>query len=188
MNRIIIICLAFLFFNVITAQEHLLEAPDDWRKEQLTLPPHFAPDINIKGVQYVRFSKGWGDTNSNQFWTFTFAWHLDEVIEVSEAQLSNDLTLYFNGLFQLIGSRKDISKETILNTTDINFEFDKKEKEYIGKAKLFDIFFSEKPMLLNIKASVDTCDGKQIVYYRFSLKEFDHELWDIMEDIRISCE
>ena len=70
-----------------TEQELLLAIEDNWRSERLSFPISFAPSLDYKGYEEVRFAKGWSKKDSDEFWTYAFVWYLDEDPELDANQL-----------------------------------------------------------------------------------------------------
>ncbi len=195
MNKTTLTALLFLFFSVVIAQEKtdeqefLLDGPESWRKELLTLPLRFAPELDYKGLEFVRFSKGWSDKTSDEFWTYKFAWYLDEPANLTTERLNKELQIYFDNLLNLVGKGKGIAKEKI-TATKATLSYSKRRKTYKGQVTIFDVFFSETLQTLNIKVSPSYCDTskKHIVYFEFSPQPFKHKLWKVMKDITIACD
>jgi hypothetical protein len=48
------------------------DIPKGWGVERFPIPIEFAPQVNYKGVEDVRFAPGWGDKTSEQYWSYTF--------------------------------------------------------------------------------------------------------------------
>ncbi|NAS32602.1 hypothetical protein GTQ40_16595 [Flavobacteriaceae bacterium R38] len=169
-------------------ERSLLEAPEDWRKELLQLPLGFAPELNYKGIEDVRFSKGWGNKDSEEFFTYTFAWYLDIDPELSSEKLNKELKIYFDGLMNAIGQGRNIPKEKI-TPTQASLIDDSKSNSFKGEVKIFDVFFTQEVITLNVKVSTSYCKPakKHIAYFEFSPQGFDHKLWDTMNKIRIPC-
>ncbi len=187
--------LTILFTSVTIAQEEtnelsfLLNGPDSWRKELLTLPLQFAPELDYKGLEFVRFSKGWSDKNSEEFWTYKFAWYLDAPANLTTKKLNKELKIYFDNLFNLVGSGKGIAKENITPTKS-TLVYNEDKKMFIGNVTIFDVFFLEALQTLNVKVIPTYCETskKHTVYFEFSPQSFDHELWNTMNQINILCE
>ncbi|RKM85628.1 hypothetical protein D7030_02860 [Flavobacteriaceae bacterium AU392] len=183
-----------LLFFTVSAQEQtrkqsfLMDAPDNWRKETLTLPLSFAPELDYKGLEFVRFSSGWGDKNSEEFWTYKFAWHLDVDPNITAESLNKELKIYFDGLLNLVGTGKGLTKEAIV-PTKTNIIRSNSEKLFIGEVTIFDVFFTEALKILNVKVSTTYCEitKKHIAYFEFSPQPYQHKLWDIMNQIIIPC-
>jgi len=169
-------------------KEYLLEAPDTWRKELLTLPLGFAPELAYEGIEDVRFSKGWGDINSEEFFTYTFVWYLDKNPELTSTKIENELAIYFDGLMNAVGQGRKIPKEKITPTLAV-FIDDTSTNSFKGRVKIFDVFFTKKVITLNVKITTNYCNTtkKYSTYFEFSPQSFEHKLWNILHAIKIPC-
>lgn len=181
---------AFITQSAFTQEEELLLQIDEpWRSEQLTFPIGFAPSLDYKGIEEVRFAKGWGKPDSEEFWTYAFLWYLDEDPKLTEQKLEKDIAAYFDGLMSLVGKGNgltDIPKATVV------FVPVDDETSFIGKTKIFDAFFTKEIQELNIKAVSTYCSAtkKYTVLFTFSPKTFDHDIWKMLDGITLAvvCE
>ena len=190
MKSILLLAILFLLSIQSYAQDNkeFLIAPDDWRKEQLQLPLSFAPELDYNGLEDVRFAKGWGDQESEEFWTYRFAWYLDKNPALNTEKLNKEIQLYFDGLMNIIAKGRKISKEKVIAT---KATFSKKTKNsFIGKATVFDAFFTQKTIDLNIKVDYEYCPAtkKHIAYFGLSPQSFQHKLWSVIDNILIPCD
>lgn len=173
-------------FISVQAQEKanlLLDIDTPWRSEQLTFPIGFAPSLDYKGMEEVRFAKGWSNKDSEEFWTYTFLWYLDEDPAVTAPKIEKDIEAYFDGLMALVG------KGSGLTITPANVVFvPESATSYRGKAKMFDAFFTKGIQELNIKAKTGYCvsAGKYTVLFTFSPQGYDHPIWETLDGITLS--
>ena len=56
---------------------YFLDVPEGWVAERFPIPIDFAPQIPYKGVEDIRFSPGWGNAFTDEYWTYCFLWYLD---------------------------------------------------------------------------------------------------------------
>lgn len=171
-----------------TKTPHLVETPGDWRSEFVTLPFSFAPTMTYKGTAEVRFADGWADKESPEFWTYTFVWQLDNEATINAKELQDNVQAYFDGLMNLVA--KDKTKVT--KTNALFLELPHTKKEYIGKIKLYDAFFTEEGITLNAKATLSHCNttNKDIILFRFTLDELGEGQWTALDKVNviIPCE
>lgn len=175
-------------FISVQAQEKanlLLDIDTPWRSEQLTFPIGFAPSLDYKGMEEVRFAKGWGNKESEEFWTYTFLWYLDEDPVVTASKIEKDIEAYFDGLMALVGkgSGLDITPANVVFVPD-------SATSYIGKAKMFDAFFTKGIQELNIKAVTGYCESskKHTVLFTFSPQDYDHPIWKTLDGITLTVD
>ena len=167
-------------------KNYLLQSPDTWRKELIPFPLGFAPDLDYQGVEDIRFSKGWGDKESEEFWSYKFVWCLDKDPELTEDKLQNDFETYFDGLMGAVGGGKNIEKELITPTTALFLS--KGDGAYKGRVQVFDAFFLEANVVLNFNVTSFYCEQKKkyVAYFEVSPQSGDHRIWKEMKDIKIT--
>ena len=108
MNKAICLIFFFILSNFcITAQNHqdslVLTTNDQWRNEMINFPLSFAPEIDLKGYEDIRFLKGWHEAKSEEFWSYGFVWVLKEKPLLSEKSLNIMINQYFDGLMDFVG-------------------------------------------------------------------------------------
>src|SRR5689334_9492619 len=59
-----------------------LPIPENWGIERFSIPISFAPTIPYKGVEDIRFTPGWGKAGSEEYWTYSFLWWLDDSVRL----------------------------------------------------------------------------------------------------------
>ncbi|BDS10428.1 hypothetical protein [Aureispira anguillae] len=164
----------------------LLETDSTWGKELFKFPIHFAQEINYQGIEEAKFPKGWGDADHPNFWSYVFAWDIDLKEELTEKKLEANLQLYFDGLMSVVN--KD--KERVLPKTTALFlkkGTSNHISRYVGKVKIFDVFSTQKNLILNVLVEQYYCEQKKksVVIFKFSPKEFGHATWLKLENVRL---
>ncbi|MEL7001283.1 MAG: hypothetical protein AAFN93_00975 [Bacteroidota bacterium] len=171
-------------------KEYYLNASEDWRKELIPFPLGFAPSLAYEGVEDIRFSKGWADKQSEQFWSYKFVWYLDKDPVLTEDKLQTDFELYFDGLMSAVANGKKIPADSITSTTALFINTS--EGIYRGKVKTFDAFFLEAPVTLNFNVRSLYCSerSKYLVYFEVSPQPLNHNIWKEMSTITVggNCE
>ena len=79
-----------------------LPIPKGWTIERFLIPISFAPQISYKGVEDIRFTPGWGDIKSEEYWTYAFLWYLDGSPKTDANIIAANLKAYYTGLVKLI--------------------------------------------------------------------------------------
>lgn len=154
----------------------IMEHP--WRKEIFNLPVRFAPKIPYKGIEEARFSDGWSDKTSEEFWTYLFGWYIETNAALSKKELENNLQHYFDGLMSLIN--KDKGEIPIKAATKIQLkEKNDQSMIYRGNVMFYDAFFTKNAMTLNLQVEQEFCQqkNKAMITFRFSPKEFNSPIW-----------
>ncbi len=192
MNKYITLSFYFLLicFNSFAQTEKIsiLEAPKDWKKESFSFPLDFAPKLNFTGIEEARFAPGWSDKTSKEFWTYSFAWYVDNPINLTEQRLEELTAIYFNGLTQMVGTGKGMKSADITNATAIFMDKTVvgEWQLFEGKVQLFDVFFSEQLIRLNVKVKALYCKqlDKHLVVFSFAPKAFDDKIWQVFEQVQ----
>lgn len=189
--------LAF-FFQTINAQDGdlLLDIAQPWRSERLSFPIPFAPSLDYKGIEEVRFANGWAKQDSEEFWTYAFLWYLDEDPALTQTQLAKDIQAYFDGIMNLIGTGSGLtdipeSKVTLHDKPGVVISHSNDNHpgiKYQGEVEIFDAFFTKTKQVLNFTALSDYCpvSKKYTVLFTFSPQDRNHEIWKTLNGIRLA--
>ena len=184
------IILLFLFgYSILSFGQkeenlNLLETDATYRQEAFNFPIPFAKEIDFKGIADVRFSKGWHDKNSPDFWTYAIGWEIALNEKLSEAALENYMRLYFDGLMDVVNKEDKEIPKTIASFIEISHADDK--ISYKGSIKIYDAFFTKKTMLLNVTLDYSYCEqkNKSLMLFRFSPKNRETDIWINLEKVK----
>ena len=77
---------------------YTLVIPQGWDVERFQVPPDFAPQLMYKGIEDIRFTPGWGNVKTDEYWTYAFLWYLDGLPKMDEDIIANNLKAYYTGL------------------------------------------------------------------------------------------
>lgn len=104
------------------------------------------------------------------------------------------MEIYFDGLMEVVAKSKELKPEEIKKTLAI---FLKKTESngssgFIGKIKVYDAFFSQDQITLNVKVHVMYCQktNTHLALFYASPHEFENDIWTKLKEVRInlSCE
>ena len=157
-----------------------------WGKEVFSFPLSFADGINYQGTEEARFPTGWIDQKSDNFWSYVFAWKINYQDELTAEELEKNIVLYYDGLMRI--DHKRASDPSIQNTVALFIQ--NTNTSYTGKIKTFDAFATKKPFSLNARVEKYDCPDKRYttVVFRLSPKPFDSDVWQYLEEVKISSE
>jgi hypothetical protein len=190
---ILITCLSSLSINAQEAKPafdgHKWEAPyhlpvpKDWTIERFLIPISFAPQITYKGVEDIRFTPGWGNVKSDDYWSYAFLWYLDGMPNTNAQIIASNLKAYYTGLAMV---NTDSAKLQAIpeNLKTVTTSFKKTQtakgdlKTYTGTVAMLD-YMQLKRLTLNCIVHVKSClkENKIIVFYELSPKPFPHSVW-----------
>jgi hypothetical protein len=161
-----------------------------WTAETFTIPISFAPEIDYKGTEQVRFSPNWSKLGKEDYWTYAFLWTLEGQPDMTTEIIESNLENYYRGLvvnnFQ---QNKRIFNGKV--ESDARFEAIETEsgdvKTFRGSVKTID-YLSAKPFELFVKVHLKQCSDKKHSYvlYEISPQTFSHSVWKELEKVNQS--
>lgn len=164
----------------------LLVSDKEWGHEIFHFPLNFAPEIPYKGREDARFPPGWRDTASNDFWSYVFAWHIEQASDLSIDEVTANLQLYFDGIMKVVN--KDKGKLLPKTVVKLHQEASKGSTVHLsGTLDTYDSFITREPMTLNVRIAQYFCrkEKKATMVFRFSPKPFGHEIWSKLEELQL---
>jgi hypothetical protein len=171
-----------IFDHTTWVAPYHLSIPAGWTTEHFSLPPEFAPKITFQGVEDIRFAPGWGDSKSEEHWTYSFLWWLDGSPKVDASILQANLKAYYEGLVS--GNIAGVPANKLVPTT-VNV---KKAATAPGDLETFNAsismfdYHTQQPMTLNCLVHIKECKDQKhtAIYFELSPKPFTHPVWKKM--------
>jgi hypothetical protein len=160
-------------------------AAPEWRRERLSFPLEFAPQIPFHGVEEITFAPGFFDPGAEDFWSYRFFWRLDGEPQLGQAELEKDLLVYFSGLSHAVGDRKyrfDASHFAArLHALGDAYEPGSFIGAFSGTVDTYDPFVTGRPVSLNLKVTVSRCpERRRIVSVTASPQPYAHPIWQAL--------
>ena len=188
MKKSIVTIVLMLFVGLVFSQEEkhreVFKTDSTWIKEIIEFPISFAQDINYEGFEDLRFPQGWSKEDSPNFWSYVWAWSINNVEELTTRDLEKNIQLYFDGLLGLDFYK--IQEKPVRKTNAVFMKKD--DSHFVGKVKTFDTRYTKKPMTLNALVENYYCEQekKRIILFRFSPKPFNHDVWSTLDEVKLS--
>lgn len=179
----LLFCSATLAFAQESKPETILNSSEGWRPEVFSFPLNFAPSINYKGLEDVRFAPGWSDTTANDYFTYMFVWYLDSDPKLNPNLLTDHMKAYFGGLMSDVSGRSDLP--------DVVSTFKERSTGlYTGYVDTYDAFFKKSALKLYTSVHSSYCEktGKYLVRFNFSPKNSDDPLWKKFEEVKLKID
>ncbi len=175
---------AYLYFRLNNSIENVLIANNEWRSEVLEFPLLFAGDLEYEGEEHIRFAPGWGEKNSEDYFSYVFLWILQNDPNLNASALENAMNSYFDGLMNTgaitnFNFLKKIPKtKSLLEQTHNN--------TFKGSIEVYDEFFSNKVIILNAKIKMEPCPLKKqhLVWFYLSPQKNQHPIWNQLENVK----
>ena len=175
----------------------------DWKGERIELPPTFAPEMKLKGIEEIRFAPGMFDATSGSFFTYVFVFSVSKDQELSPAVIQKETLAYYRGLAGSILKNKGRAAEAEKFTfkleqakeatgTPEQVPASTKVTQYTGELDWVEPFVTAKPQVLHfeIQAWTDPATSRNYLFVCTSPKvrgETD-ALWKELRKIRRSFE
>lgn len=160
-----------------------LSIPSGWTIERFLIPIAFAPHIAYKGVEDIRFTPGWANKESEDYWSYAFLWYLDGAPSINAAITEANLKAYYTGLAKInTDSIKFAALPENVRTVKTSFKQIKTAK---GDLKTFNgtismpDYMQLKSITLNCIVHVRACaqQKKTIVFYKLSPRPYTDKVW-----------
>ena len=193
-----------LFLSAARSQEteYGLKAPAGWGGETISLPPGFARDMSLKGVEHIRFAPGMMDADSATFFSYAFVFELPRhkgaesetngpAASLNQGVLTEEFLKYYRGLCKAVlgpaATNVDTSKFTcvlkpIVPTTKTN-EQSKKVTRYSAELNWVEPFATKKPQKLNIEIRIWSDNRLNYVFACVSPQNRDAAIWKQLRQI-----
>jgi hypothetical protein len=171
------------------------DAPEGWPVERSALPPRWAPDWTLKGIEEIRFAPGWGIHDRPDYWSLAYLFWLEKGQRVDAQVLETQLHSYFDGLIKTGGGAvphnipADKMVPTRVSIQKIRTEPDDAET-FAGTIDMLD-YQAMRPIRLNITAHVKDCPGQKHtgLFIEASPKPLTDPLWQDLKQAKthFSC-
>lgn len=166
-------------------------AMDNWGIERFPIPIDFAPGIPYKGVEDIRFTKGWGDIKSPEYWSYAFVWCLDGSPVIKVDSIVRNLDLYYDGLIARNIVKRNIPAEMVFKTRTMLKQSAPAGADlytFRGTISMLD-YMGKKPMKLNLIVHLKKCGNKTILFYQLSPQPDSSPVWKRLQTLwaNFSC-
>jgi hypothetical protein len=181
---LLILLLAFIAGKSFGQSGYSLPLPEKWKSETIPFPIDFAPSIHYSGIEELRFTPGWGDAKSNEYWAYTFLWFVDGSPTVTTDSLNTQLTAYFTGLYRsnvkTPPSGDNFTKVQLQTTSTAGGD----EETYSGTISTLN-FLTSKPIsfLVTIHVQRYPDDKQSAIFFEISPKPYNNPVWQELDGI-----
>lgn len=158
---------------------------EGWRSETIPFPLEFAPDLELQGVEELRFAPGMFKPDRPGYWSYAFVWWLDGEPALGQAELERSLLRYFQGLTVEVAKGKPYKIDPGAFRVSLRPASGAPAKEghnvqaFAGTADLFDAFATGKPLSLSLDVWVWDCPvaGKRVAFVLASPRATSEPIW-----------
>jgi hypothetical protein len=166
-----------------TSTATLLKEPADWRFEAMAMPPGFAPDIKLTGLEEIRFAPGMFNTGSSNYFTYVVALLTGGAPELGAADLKDFLEKYYRGLSLAVGRGKGLSPDPGQMKAEVKQA--KAKNSFTAQIFFFDTFSDGRKITLNVEAQVvpRPVSKQTLLLLLVSPSAKDAPVWQILREI-----
>jgi hypothetical protein len=152
--------------------------PEGWKHETIPFPLGFAPGLPFHGVEELRFAPGFFDPDSSTFWSYAFAWWLEDPPSFDPVSISPVLREYFAGLASAVGKDKyPMDPERF--RVELGSRTEAGRTILLGQVFSYDPFVTGDPIVLNLEARLRDCPqaGRRAITFLLSPKPLGDPVW-----------
>jgi hypothetical protein len=170
--------------------------PAGWAKETFSLPPSFAPDMNWKGSEELRFAPGMFKANAPDFFSYAMLFWLPDDAEIDAKTMERELLAYYRGLAAAVlkGKKQDVDTKVFgLNITATKPPDRRPGGEavagYVGELKWTEPFATGMPqtLRLEIQSWPVAKHSHHCVFVCASPQPQTAAVWKALREIRAGC-
>jgi len=173
---------------------YTLNIPKGWDVERFLIPIEFAPQIPYKGVEDIRFTPGWGNAKSDEYWSYAFLWYLDGSPETTAEIVATNLKAYYTGLVgrNIVSRKIPADKLVSIKTAVKQVKTDKGDiKTFRGTVYMLD-YMEQQPITLYCIVHLKSCPGKNkvFIFNEISPKPYSDTIWQSLNQLwtEFSCD
>lgn len=172
-----------------------LAAPKDWSGESIELPPGFAPEMKLRGLEHIRFAPGMMKSSSPTFFSYAFVFELEQKTALTEEVIQEEFLKYYRGLCKVVlnGKAPDV------DPSQFTFKLKRQESEtnspaggqeaiepvtYEGTLEWVEPFATRKPQTLKLEIRTWTHNRHNYLFACVSPQAKDKPIWKQLHTIR----
>ncbi len=165
---------------------YTLPLPQNWGTETIKFPIDFAPKIALRGVEELRFTPGWGDSKTGEYWSYIFLWFVDGKPSLNSDILASYLTQYFNGLYISNLKNKTAPQPTNFTKAEVKkiSTLPNDQQTYEGTIATLD-FLTGQPISFFARVHIRNFDKIKhtAVLYEISPQAYDQPAWGSLDAV-----
>jgi hypothetical protein len=159
--------------------------PKGWNTEKFAMPIDFAKSIPFKGTEELRFTPGWGNNKTDEYWAYDFLWFVDGMPSLSKGDLDKYMIDYYTGLYLSNLKNKTAAPS---NFTKAHF---KKATVQVNDKQTFEgtittlDFLTSQPITFNVKVHVRHYPEVQhtAILFEISPQDYKNVVWDSLDGV-----
>jgi hypothetical protein len=153
--------------------------PEGWKHETIPFPLEFAPGLSYRGTEELRFAPGFFQPASSTFWSYAFAWSLEDPPRFDAPTLSPLLREYFSGLALAVGKDK-FPMDPARFGVELAPRTEAGRTVLAGQVHSYDPFVTGEAIDLNVEVRLRDCPRARhpLLTFLSSPKPFEDAVWE----------
>ncbi|MFT5524034.1 MAG: hypothetical protein ACI9G1_005687 [Pirellulaceae bacterium] len=192
----IALCILSLTQTLLAEETFKWTTEEGWGGERIKLPAGFAEDMQVKGIEEIRFAPGWRKPDSPNFFSYVFVFAVEGKDTFSDKVIERELMTYYKGLCKAVirnpdldvsGFKIDMTKDKTAgkgpaNATNI--------VQYSAKLDWIEPFATKKSQQLNFEIQSYSIPGSEstFLFVAASPSKTDSDIWTKMRAVRATLE
>jgi len=175
-----------IHFGYAQQSPYSLPLPAKWGVEKIPFPIQFAPVIPYKGNEEIRFTPGWGDSTSIEYWSYTFLWFIEGKPHITADTLQHHITAYFNGLYAT--NQKPTAPTPPPGFTSVHFKkinaAANDNETYEGSIATLN-FLTGRSIKFNVRVHVRSFSAinRSGILFEISPQDYQHPVWSKLDSV-----
>jgi hypothetical protein len=163
-----------------------LDVPKGWRGERIVLPPGFAKDMKVKGIEEIRFAPGMFQPEAKDFFSYVIVFRLDGKPDLTVESLNAELLTYYRGLAKAVGRGQIKTEGFSIEVVPIKDDQKPTVDDYVAALKWVEPFKTKKEQALRIeiRSWQSAKDRRTWVFMNVSPNKPDDAIWKTMRGVR----
>ncbi len=163
-----------------------LDVPNDWRGERIALPPQFARDMKVKGVEEIRFAPGMFQPEAKDFFSYVIVFRLEGQPKLTVGSLNAELLTYYRGLAGAVGRGQIKTDGFSIGVVPDNSGKKATLDGYVATLKWVEPFKTKQAQTLRIeiKSWQSAKNRRTWVFMNVSPNEETDPIWKTMRGVR----
>lgn len=180
-------CITLIFAQQKTPV--ILKSPADWGFERMDFPLGFAPTINFKAFEEIRFAPGWMDTTSVNYFSYAYVVSIEGQKNFTKADIKDFLNKYYKGLCVAVGPPNKPKPDTSLVNAEVT-EAAKTDSSstaaFTATLPYFDTFTTGRKITLHLEidCTVKASSNRTYLTVLVSASKDNKTVWDKLHEVK----
>jgi hypothetical protein len=165
--------------------------PAGWTPETIPFPLDFAPGLPFHGFEELRFAPGFSKPEASTFWSYAFAWWLEDPPAFDAPSIAPVLREYFAGLALAVG-RDKYPMDPGRFRVELQSKSEGGRTILVGQVDSYDPFVTGEPVVLGVEVRLRDCPsaGRRAITFLLSPRPLGDPVWDELHacEAALRCE